>query len=72
MGAHIGSQSVRNAAGTGEEGYRFVIHDRDCIYSGGLDQSLESLGLTVLKTPSKMAAGECIFRAVSAVHAESV
>jgi putative transposase len=38
---------------TGEEGYRFVIHDRDGIYSGELDQSLKSLGLTVLKTPYK-------------------
>jgi hypothetical protein len=38
---------------TGEEGYRFVIHDRDRIFSGELDQSLKSLGLTVLKTPYK-------------------
>jgi putative transposase len=38
---------------TGEEGYRFVINDRDRIYSGELDQSLKSLGLTVLKTPYK-------------------
>ena len=37
----------------GDEGYRFVIHDRDCIYSNGLDASLQSLGLTVLKTPYK-------------------
>src|SRR5262249_54080941 len=36
---------------SGEEGYRFVIHDRDRIYSQDLDQSLKSLGLTVLKTP---------------------
>jgi len=38
---------------TGEEGYRFVIHDRDRIYSRELDQSLKSFGLTVLKTPYK-------------------
>src|SRR4029077_20673264 len=38
---------------SGDEGYRFVIHDRDCIYSQELDQSLKSLGLTVLKTPYK-------------------
>jgi transposase InsO family protein len=36
---------------TGDEGYRFVIHDRDRIYSRELDTSLETLGLTVLKTP---------------------
>ena len=35
----------------GDEGYRFIIHDRDSIYSGELDRSLQTLGLTVLKTP---------------------
>ena len=38
---------------TGDEGYRFVIHDRDSIYSKELDASLKALGLTVLKTPYK-------------------
>jgi transposase InsO family protein len=38
---------------TGDEGYRFVIHDRDTIYSRELDASLKTLGLTVLKTPYK-------------------
>ena len=38
---------------TGDEGYRFVIHDRDGIYSEELDASLKSLGLTVLRTPYK-------------------
>jgi hypothetical protein len=37
----------------GDEGYRYVIHDRDRIYSGDLDASLKSLGLTVLRTPYK-------------------
>jgi transposase InsO family protein len=36
---------------TGEQVYKFVIHDRDSIYSGELDSSLESFGLAVLKTP---------------------
>src|SRR3989441_9678979 len=35
----------------GDEGYRFIIHDRDSIYSGELDSSLTTLGLRVLKTP---------------------
>src|SRR5215470_9784755 len=35
----------------GEEGYRFVIHDRDRIYSRDLDTGLKTFGLTVLKTP---------------------
>jgi len=36
---------------TGKEGYKFVIHDRDSIYSGDLDSSLQALGLRILKTP---------------------
>jgi putative transposase len=36
---------------TADEGYRFVIHDRDGIYSKELDKSLETLGLSVMKTP---------------------
>src|SRR5438034_1484631 len=35
----------------GDEGYRFVIHDRDSIYSRNLDGSLRTLGLMVLRTP---------------------
>jgi putative transposase len=31
--------------------YRFVIHDRDNIFSEQLDQSVRHLGLRVLKTP---------------------
>ena len=36
---------------SGEESYEFVIHDRDRIYSGELDASVQSFGLTVLRTP---------------------
>jgi putative transposase len=38
---------------TGDEGYRYIIHDRDRIYSRDLDASLETLGLRVFKTPYK-------------------
>jgi transposase InsO family protein len=31
--------------------YRFLIHDRDAIFSRQLDQSIRNLGLRVLKTP---------------------
>jgi putative transposase len=31
--------------------YRFLIHDRDGIFSGGLDQRVRNLGLRVLTTP---------------------
>jgi len=37
---------------TGEEPYKFIIHDRDSIYSKELDSSLRSLGLRVLRTPT--------------------
>jgi transposase InsO family protein len=33
---------------------RFVIHDRDTIYSDGVDRTLEAMGLTVLKTPVRI------------------
>src|SRR5207248_2296113 len=35
----------------GDEAHRFVIQDRDTIYSEGVDRTLEAMGLTVLKTP---------------------
>jgi putative transposase len=35
----------------GDEGYRFVIHDRDSIYSSEVDCLLRAFGLRVLKTP---------------------
>src|SRR5215813_11517007 len=35
----------------GDEGYRFIIHDRDSIYSGEVDSLLRASGLRVLKTP---------------------
>lgn len=34
----------------GDQAHRFVIHDRDTIYSQGVDRTLEAIGLTVLKT----------------------
>jgi hypothetical protein len=35
----------------GDRAHRFVIHDRDTIYSEGVDRTLQAMGLTVLKTP---------------------
>jgi transposase InsO family protein len=34
--------------------HRFVIHDRDTIYSEGVDHTLEAMGLAVLKTPARV------------------
>ena len=36
---------------TGEKPYRFLIHDRDRIYSCELDSAVKSMGLRILKTP---------------------
>jgi putative transposase len=35
----------------GDHGYRFVIHDRDSIFSTDLDQGVKDLGVRVLRTP---------------------
>jgi transposase InsO family protein len=36
---------------TGETTYRFLVHDRDGIYSPAVDGAVHSMGLQVLKTP---------------------
>jgi transposase InsO family protein len=38
----------------GDQPHRFVIHDRDTIYSEGVDRTLEAMGLAVLKTPVRV------------------
>jgi hypothetical protein len=36
---------------TGEEPYRFIVHDRDAVFSPAVDDALRSMNLHVLKTP---------------------
>ena len=48
--AHWTLQQFRETI-TGEKPYRFLIHDRDNIYSCELDSALKSMGLSILKTP---------------------
>jgi transposase InsO family protein len=36
---------------TGEKPYRFLVHDRDSIYSSAFDSDVEAMGLSILKTP---------------------
>jgi transposase InsO family protein len=36
---------------SGDQPHRYVIPDRDCIYSDGVDRTLAAMGLTVLRTP---------------------
>jgi putative transposase len=43
-------QQLREAIGE-EDGYRCLIHDRDSIFAKNLDESLERLGLEILKSP---------------------
>ena len=43
-------QQLREALGY-DHGYRYLIHDRDRIFAKSLDESIERLGLKVLKSP---------------------
>jgi len=36
---------------SGDEPHRFLIHDRDSIYSAEVDRTITAMGLTILKTP---------------------
>jgi hypothetical protein len=36
---------------SGEHSYRFVIHDRDSIFSGELDEGMTAMGVRVIRTP---------------------
>jgi len=38
---------------SGDQPHRDVIHDRDSIYSEGVDRTLAAMGLTVLRTPAQ-------------------
>ena len=44
------AQQFRMVA-SGDQPYRWLIHDRDRIYSEGVDASLAAMGLSILKTP---------------------
>jgi transposase InsO family protein len=48
--AHWTLQQLREAI-PADHGYRFLLHDRDSIFSQQLDQHICRLGLRVLKTP---------------------
>jgi len=45
-------QQLREAIPS-DHGYRFLIHDRDGIFSPQLDQSISHMGLRVLRTPPR-------------------
>ena len=39
---------------TGDDPYRFVVHDRDAVFSAAVDDVLRSMNLRVLKTPARV------------------
>jgi len=39
---------------TGDEPYRFVVHDRDAVFSAAVDDALRSMRLCVRKTPARV------------------
>jgi transposase InsO family protein len=43
----------------GDHVYRYVIHDRDRIYSKELDRVVESMGVRVLRTPARCPKANC-------------
>jgi putative transposase len=45
-------QQLREAIAFGD-GYRYLLHDRDSIFAGHLNDSIRRLGLTVLKSPPR-------------------
>src|SRR4029450_4972015 len=53
--------------------YRFLIHDRDAIFSRDLDQRIRHLGLRVLKTPMRSPqANACCERLLGTLRRECV
>ena len=42
-------QQLREALGHGD--FRYLIHDRHCIFARRLDEAIKNLGLTVLESP---------------------
>ena len=52
-------QQFREAL-TEEHPYRFLVHDRDSIFSNDLDQAVTAMGVRILKTPVTSAKGECL------------
>jgi putative transposase len=50
--AHWAMQQLREAI-PADHGSRFLIHDRDCIFSQQLNQQVRHLGLRIQKTPAR-------------------
>jgi hypothetical protein len=48
----------------GNQTHRFVIHDRDTIYSESVDRSLEAMGLAVSSDAGSGTSGERVLRTI--------
>jgi hypothetical protein len=56
-----------------DHGQKFLIHDRDSIFSASLDEELKSsFGLRVLRTPVRAPKGERLLRKADRYHAPRV
>jgi len=63
-------QQLREALGS-EARYRYLIHDRDSIFAKNLDESIERLGLNVLKSPLRSPKANAICeRAIGTIRRE--
>ena len=63
-------QQLREALGY-EDRYRYLIHDRDSIFAKSLDESIERLGLKVLKSPLRSPKANAICeRAIGTIRRE--
>jgi transposase InsO family protein len=51
-----GERTVQQFRGflTGEDPYRFVVHDRDSVFSPAVDDALTAMNLHVLRTPARV------------------
>jgi transposase InsO family protein len=47
------AQQFRSAV-TGDKPYRFLVHDRDAVFSAAVDDTLRSMDLRVLKSPARV------------------
>jgi putative transposase len=56
---------------TGDEPYSLIIHDRDAIYAPAVDRTLMSMGLRILKTPTRVPqANACCERLIGTARRE--
>ena len=53
---------------TGDKPYRFLVHDRNSIYSSEFDSALKAMDVSILKTPFQAPQANAFLRTVSGEH----